>query len=258
MPTPPRPRIPITRSRAQASELARLLTHAGADPITLPTIELVPPGSFEPLDTALAQLPSFDWLLFTSANAVEVFASRRDPSLTPKRIAAIGPATARAITSLGLRVDLTPPHFVAESLAAALLPHLGPASRILLIRAATARDILPQALTSAGAHLTIADAYQTILPPGSLDLLRHLFADTARHPHAATFTSSSTARNLTALLEAAGLTLPPTVLRASIGPITSATLRELNLTPHLEAAEPTIPSLVAAIAAHFGLPFRPL
>ena len=245
-------RILITRAPHQASELATQLEALGAIPILIPTIEIIPPDSYAHLDDALAKLntagnESFDWLIFTSANAVEVFAKRRLSNLTPKKIAVIGPATAKAVQGIGLNVDLVPPRYVAESLAEALTPEaLG--KRFLLIRAAEARDILPVALTRAGAQVTIAEAYRNRTPPESIPALQQLFASPANYPDAITFTSASTARNLATLLEATNLTLPPLTTLASIGPITSQAMRDLGLTPTIEAAEPTILALVEALA----------
>jgi uroporphyrinogen-III synthase len=249
-------RILITRTRQQASELAALLESAGAEPILIPTIELAPPTSFTALDTALAMLDSFDWLIFTSANAIQSFATRAKAlgiQPAPKRIAVIGPATARAVQSIGLTPDLIPPQFVAEALAEALKP-FAPQASMLLIRAEQARDILPEALTAAGAQLTIAAAYSNIIPPASITALQELFANPAHHPDAVTFTSSSTASNLFALLEAANLKLPPQIVRASIGPVTSHTLEELGYPAIIEASEPTIAALATALAAHFRGP----
>jgi uroporphyrinogen-III synthase len=288
------PRILITRSRHQTSDLATRLEALGAETILIPTIDLAPPTTYAPLDAILsspeaeaADQAKPDWLLFTSANAVEAFHRRalhlqqaatppdspkdRVPRLrgsltaakvgeapqTPEthtKIAAIGPATARALTAIGLPADLIPPHAIAESLAQSLLPHITPGrTRVLLIRAETARDHLPDTLTTAGAHVTIVPAYRTVIPAESIPQLQHLFADPANWPDAITFTSSSTATNLLSLLEVATLPLPPEILRASIGPITSQTLRDLGHPPHLEATESNIPSLVQTLAGHFHL-----
>ncbi len=261
-------RILITRTRQQASEFAAQLELLGAIPILIPTIEIVPPASYASLDAAIGQLHRFDWLLFTSANAVEVFDQRRlrlaqnraasspDPEnptnsqATLPRIGVIGPATARAVQSIGLPVDLMPPQYVAESLAAALLAD-APGRSFLLIRAAEARDHLPQTLTAAGASVTITEAYRNQVPPGSIPALQRLFSDLSLQPDAITFTSASTARNLFDLLEAAGLTLPPHITFASIGPITSQTLRDLGHPPTVEAATPTISALVQALLKHY-------
>lgn len=273
-------RILITRTRHQASDLATQLEALGATPILIPTIGIVPPETYTHLDAALASLPLFDWLLFTSPNAVEAFHHRltslgirvphlrnstivakvgnraSDPHSPPAsqaspKIAAIGPSTAKALQKIGLQPDLIPFQFVAESLAEALTPQ-APGKSFLLIRAAEARDIVPEALTAAGATVTIAEAYRNQIPPDSIPALQQLFASPANYPHAITFTSASTARNLVALLEAANLTLPRNLTLASIGPITSQALVDLGLTPTLEAAEPTIPALVQAIASHFA------
>jgi len=244
-------RVLITRARGQASALADQLVVLGATPILIPTIALAPPSSFEAMDAALAAIGSFDWLVFTSANAVEAFAGRArelgfDPK--PQRVAAIGPATARAALAAGFAVDLTPPQSVAESLAAALVPGAAGAS-FLLVRAAVARDILPEALAAAGASVTIAEAYRTVVPQDSIAELRTLFASDP--PDAITFTSASTAQNLVALLDAGSLRVPERCVLASIGPITSGAMRELGLEPGVEAREATVAALVEALCEAF-------
>ncbi len=252
-----RPRVLITRSPHQASALADQLRAAGAEPILIPTIELADPTTFAALDAALAHLDTFHWLLFTSTNAVEAFAKRAGNStVSTQKIAAIGSATARALAALGLHVDLLPPQAVAESLAEQLLPHaLQPPdstgqtspTRFLLLRAEIAREFLPDTLRAAGADVTIAPVYRNFVPSDSIAAVRHLFSSPDLWPAAITFTSSSTAANLLALLEAAELSLPQEILRISIGPITSQTLRDLNVPPNAEAAESNLPSLVEAV-----------
>jgi uroporphyrinogen-III synthase len=241
-------RILITRAPQQASALAGLLAEHGATPILIPTIELAPPSSWESLDDALASLGTYDWLLFTSANAVQALAARGQTlnrALGSHRIAAIGPATASAVAhAFGYRPNIVPASAVAEGLADALLPHASGA-RMLLVRAAVARDTLPNTLSAAGAQVTLAEAYRTVVPADSAAALRDLFA--AAPPDAVTFTSASTAHNFVALLEAAGVNLPRGVVLASIGPITSAAMRELGLEPTVEAAQATIASLVQSL-----------
>jgi len=248
-------RILVTRAPHQASELADRLRALGATPILIPTIEIAPPSSFAALDAALEQLDSFDLICFTSANAVDAFSDRAkllglEPIAPARRIAVVGPSTARAVESLGLRADVVPPVFTAESLAQTLLPEAA-GSRILLILAEGAPPTLRDALAAAGAEVTVAAAYRNRIPAGSLAAIQALFADPQSCPDAITFTSASTAANLAALLEAAGLALPDSVVRASIGPVTSRALGELGLPPHIEAPESTIPALVTALAAHF-------
>lgn len=255
-----RKRILVTRSPHQASELADALRALGVEPILIPIIELTAPATYAPLDAALAQLDTFHWLLFTSANAVEAFAARvKHLSIFYPHChtAAIGPATARVLQAINLTPTLIPPKAVAESLAAALLPHAlqpgGKPTRFLLIRAETARDHLPETLRAAGAEVTIAPAYRTVIPETSVTAIQTLFADPKNYPTAITFTSSSTAENLFALLKSANLTLPPEILRASIGPITSQTLRNLGFAPQIEAQQSTVASLVEALGKSLGL-----
>ena len=253
-------RILITRTRHQASVLASELEARGALPILIPTIEIAPPDSFCALDAALAAIRSYDWLIFTSANAVEAFHRRAQfnhLAAVPQRIAVIGPATARAVEAIGLQIDLIPPRYIAESLAEALLQQVANSTgkaptNMLLVRAEQARDVLPQALTAARVNLTIADAYRNQVPPEAIPALQQLLSAPEHHPEAITFTSASTATNLFNLLEAADLTLPPDIALASIGPITSNTLRELGHYPQIEAIEPTIPALIQALDTHFA------
>jgi uroporphyrinogen-III synthase len=250
----PHKRILITRTRPQASELAAQLEALGAIPILIPTIEIGPPTSFAALDAALTCLGAYDWLLFTSANAVEAFHRRAQflrLTQLPKHIAVIGPATLKAANAIGLTVDLIPPRYLGESLAETLLPE-APGKSFLLVRAAKARDTIPEALNAAGATVTIAEAYRNQLPPDSIPALQALFASPEHYPDAITFTSASTARNLCALLEAANLTLPPNITLAAIGPITSQTLRDLGHEPTIEASTPTIESLVQSLLTHFS------
>ncbi|HZY61435.1 MAG TPA: uroporphyrinogen-III synthase [Edaphobacter sp.] len=244
-------RILITRIRQQASELAAKIEALGGTPILVPTIEIAPPQSYAALDTALAELESFDWIVFTSANAVEVFHQRRNPALTPGRIAVIGPATARAVEQAGMKVSLMPPVYVAESLAETLAPMVR-GKRILFVRAEQARDVLPEGLKAAGAHVTIAAAYRNQIPAGTVAELRSLFAAKENYPDAITFTSASTARNLAELLQEAEIELPASVGLVSIGPITSEALRSLRLEPDVEATEPGLPALVDALLTYIN------
>jgi uroporphyrinogen-III synthase len=244
----------------QASELADQLRARGLEPVVIPTIEQVPPTSFDALDAALAELARFDWIVFTSANAVTAFADRAaelgravaGESLPP--IAAIGPATARAVThQLGVPPSLVPEKAVAESLAESLLPHArrpdGTPARFLLPRAEVAREVLPEALQAASAVVIVVPAYRTVVPAGAAEALQALFTEGAIGVDAIAFTSSSTAQNLAALLEVSGMTLLEKVRRISIGPVTSATMRDLHMPPHAEAAQSTIPSLVDCLVS---------
>jgi uroporphyrinogen-III synthase len=246
-------RILVTRAPHQASELADRLRALGAEPVLLPTIEITAPTSYAALDAALADLASFDLVVFTSANAVAALADRAKHlgiAPAPKRIAAVGPATSRALEAIGLSTAITPPVFTAESLGETLRPEASGCS-ILLVLAEDAPPTLRDALTAAGAHLTIAHAYSNRIPAASVTTARTLFSNPAFHPDAIAFTSASTARNLFALFATAGLSLPKTIVRASIGPVTSHALAELDFAPQVEARESTIPALVDALCAYF-------
>ncbi len=251
-----RARVLITRTRQQASELAARLEAVGVETVLVPTIEIAEPASWCALDAALACLRSFDWVLFPSANAVDFFVRRaRQLGVAPhaRQIAVVGPATARAVAAAGLVPDslpvLVPPEYVAESLAKALITR-GPQAGVsyLLVRAEEARDVLPAMLEAAGAQVTVAAAYCNRTPKDAVPELRRLFGDGGAVPEVITFTSSSTAKNLFALINSAGLTIPAGVALASIGPITSATLREVGREPTFEASEATVDSLAEATA----------
>ena len=247
-------RVLVTRAARQGSELAEHLRALGANPVLVPAIETMEPTSLDPLNGALSHLDRFDWLLFTSANAVEALACHigNRPLRFAGKVAAIGPATARALHPLGLSADLIPTQAVAESLTEALLDHArqadGAATRFLLLRAEEAREQLPTALRAAGAEVVIVPAYRTVIPESSKTLVQRLFRDGAEAPiEAVTFTSSSTARNFLALCDMSGVTPPHGAKRVSIGPITSQTLAELGFPADAEAREATVASLAEAV-----------
>lgn len=244
--------ILVTRARHQAGTLSHQLQELGAEVIELPAIEIVPPDSYQPLDDALRVLKKYQWIIVTSANAVRVLGERLAflgldvAALKHLQVAAVGRSTADALESAGVRVDVVPERYVGESLVFALEKKVRQ-SRVLLARASIARDVVPEALIRCGASVDCVDAYSTILPETSIARMRELLAAHAPVPDAATFTSSSTVTNFFRLLAAAGYSRPPAGLRAlSIGPITSATLREHGWEPAAEAAEHTVSGLVDA------------
>jgi uroporphyrinogen III methyltransferase / synthase len=237
-------RIVITRDRSQSAELSDPLESLGAEALLLPAIEIREPSDFKPLDDAIASLASYDWLIFTSANGVRYFMDRLDKSphdlrSLKARICAIGPATKAAVEALHLKVDLMPREYVAESLVEAFANETLQFRRILLPRAAVARDLVPRELSRRGAAVDVVEAYQTIAPAG---LGARAILD--RKPHWITFTSSSTVTNFIA---AAGRECLAGIKIASIGPITSSTLREHQIEPTVEAQPHTIGGLVSAI-----------
>ena len=245
-------RILVTRARHQAGKLSAGLAALGAEVIEIPAIEIAPPDSWEPLDAALRKPQHYDWLIVTSANAVQsirdrISAINLDPAVfSHLKIAAVGSSTAQALAEAGLAVTLTPEEYVAESLIAALGEQTRH-QRVLIARAAVARDIIPDALTQQGAHVDVIDAYQTIIPESSIRRITEVFGAEASQPDAATFTSSSTVTNFHQLLNAAGIKRPEKMLAISIGPITSQTLRDHGWEPSAEANPHDIPGLVSAV-----------
>jgi uroporphyrinogen-III synthase len=252
-------RILVSRAKKQAGALSSALRELGCRVIEIPFIELRKPSSYQPLDSALRNLATYDWLILTSVNGVEALFARLakkkvDASaLAHLKIAAIGPATRKAIEQHGLRVAVTPKEYVAESAVASLQRRVK-GKRVLLVRAKIARDVIPRELRRAGAEVDVVEAYETVAPKSSEKRLRALLANRTLRPHAITFTSSSTVKNFVELL---GLRSARAVLKkparyhgvhtASIGPVTSATLREFGLPVDIEAKKYTIPGLVAAI-----------
>lgn len=246
-------RILVGRARHQAGSLSASLRSLGASVIEIPFIEIRKPQSFAPLDNALKNLNSYDWLILTSANGVEALWERLRKLRIPRtklkhlQIAAIGPATKRAIVKHGLKVKMMPEEYVAESVVKGLHDKVS-GKRVLLVRAKVARDVIPDSLRAAGAHVDVIEAYETVVPERSKVRLRALFKNKQRRPHVVTFTSSSTVRNFAELLGArAGTAALKGVQFASIGPVTSATLRELELPVSIEAREFTMGGLIRAI-----------
>jgi len=247
-------RVLVGRARHQAGSLSKELRKLGAEVLEIPFIEIRKPRSFRPLDSALKNLASYDWLILTSVNGVEALWERfgklrlTKKSLAHLEIAAIGPATQKAIEKRGASVDVVPEEYVAESVVKSLRRQVK-GKRILLVRAKVARDVIPDELREAGAHVNVVEAYETIVPKSSRTRLRAALKNRKRHLDVITFTSSSTVKNFVALLGMRAkvpASLERTTL-ASIGPVTSATLRELGLGVDVEAKQYTIPGLVKAI-----------
>jgi uroporphyrinogen III methyltransferase/synthase len=241
-------RIVTTRAAGQASALTTRLHALGADVVELPTIEIQPAADYGPLDRALASLPSYDWLIFTSANGVRFFLERLDRSAVDLRalrakICAIGPATRAAVEALHLKVDLMGREYVAEGLLEAFAAHDLSGRRVLLPRAAVARDLVPVELARRGAQVDVVEGYRTVLPADAAAQAARVFGG-KRRPDCVTFTSSSTVRNFVDLAGAAALA---GVKVASIGPVTTATARSLGVAVDAEAGVFTVEGLVDAV-----------
>jgi uroporphyrinogen-III synthase len=284
-------RVLVGRARHQASALSRELKKLGAQVLEIPFIEIRKPRSYQPLDSALKNLATYDWLILTSVNGVEAMWARMDklklnnvrfreghefvlePALSERseskgadantksetasavevhrlHIAAIGPATKKAVEQRGVKVDVVPKEYVAESVVQSLRRRVK-GKRVLLVRAKVARDVIPRELRRAGARVDVVEAYETVVPQSSRARLRAALKNPRRRPHVITFTSSSTVRNFVTLLGDSRVPLSlDGILTASIGPVTSSTLRELGLGVDIEAKEFTVPGLVDAIIAH--------
>ena len=259
-------RVLVGRARHQAGALSSALRKLGAQVIEIPFIEIRKPPSFRPLDAALQNLSDYDWLILTSVNGVDALWDRMmrlrlgKTKLRHLRVAAIGPATQKAIERGGIKVDVVPKEYIAESVVRSLR-HRIKGKRVLLVRAKVARDVIPRELRKAGAKVDVVEAYETVVPQSSRARLRRALISRRQRPHIVTFTSSSTVRNFVQLLGAIGTKSNSAPLSAkfaqdarlegirfaSIGPVTSSTLRALGLHVDIKASEFTIPGLVDAI-----------
>ena len=241
-------RIVTTRAKGQADALTSRLKELGADVVELPTIEIQPAADYGPMDRALGQLGAYDWLIFTSANGVRFFLERLDRSAVDLRalrakICAIGPATRAAIEALHLKVDLMGREYVAEGLLAAFAAYDLAGRRVLLPRAAVARDLVPVELGRRGAQVDVVEAYRTVAPEGAGAQAAGIFGG-ERKPDCITFTSSSTVQNFLAV---AGTEALAGVKVASIGPVTTGTARGLGIAVDAEARVFSVDGLVDAV-----------
>ena len=256
-------RIVVTRSREQAAEVVDLLESLGAEAIEAPMIRIVPPADYGPLDEAVARAGTYDWIIFTSANAADAFMRRLQAGsgdirgLKAVKLCAVGSATSQRLAKYGLRVDLEPAEFRAESIVPALreLGELG-GRRFLLPRTDIARDVLADELRKAGAEVTEVTAYRTVLAEiereGDPDIYRLLLD---RRIDVVTFTSASTVKNF---VQVFGTDQAPDLLRrtavASIGPVTAEAAERYGIATSIMPKEYTILALVEAIVEHFRSP----
>ena len=257
-------RVLVTRSRDQAGELVELLEAQGAEAVEAPLIRIVPPDDFGPLDDACARADQFDWIVFTSANGANAFVERllggpRDVrALANARLCAVGPGTAAPLTRLGLKVDLVPEDHRAEGVAAAITA-LGPLTgqKVLFPKSDIARDVVPEALTAAGAEVTEVIAYRTITAESDLhlDIYRQLLD---RRIDVVTFSSASAIRSFVTVYghEQAADLLRHTVV-ATIGPVTADAAARYQIQPAIMPATSTIQAFVDAIVTYFRTPPPP-
>lgn len=253
--------VVVTRAAAQAGEFVAELERYGAKVIICPTIEIAEPESYERLDEAINHLYGYDWLIFTSANAIEYFLRRLNArgvgvaELDEIKVCAIGQASADKLRDAHVHVDVIPSQSKAEGVFEALSEFVGGAEHlhglnILLPRAAVGRDYLPKALEDAGARVDVVTAYRTVVPD-NLDRGR-LSAMLAGSADCIAFTSSSTVKNLALLFDThdlgkvlSGLTI------ACIGDVTTATAEEFGLSVQIQPPQSTIKDLAKAIADYY-------
>ena len=250
-------RIVVTRARAQAPEFIQRLEQLGAEVIEFPTIEIAPPESFTEFDAAVAEIERYDWLIFTSANGVEPFllrlkvAGKSVQSLVDLKVAAIGPQTAARLESAGMRNILVPARYQAEGILDLLSPDAIRGKRVMIPRAAKARDVLPDTLQSWGARVDVVEAYRTTAPIGDRTEAKLLLGQ--GKADLISFTSSSTVGNFSQLFGGAKLCeILGDTLIACIGPITAKTVEELGGRAAIVAREFTVDGLIVAILGYYS------
>ena len=253
-------RIVVTRSREQAGELVDMLEARGAEAIQAPTIRIAAPEDFAAVDRACADAASYDWIVFTSANAVDYFLQRvlangdvRD--LKGVRLCAIGPSTAQRVARYGLRVELTPDEAKSEAVIDALRGTGAlKGQRFLLPRADIAREVLADQLRDAGAEVSEVTAYRTVLGGSDRDADQDIYRMLLdRRVDAITFTSASTVKNFARIFgEEQAVDLLRTTVVASIGPVTAEAAQQLGIVTTVMPERYTIPDLVDALVEHFA------
>jgi uroporphyrinogen III methyltransferase/synthase len=266
VPLEPRPlsgkRVLVTRAQEQAASAAALLREEGAEAIVVPANVIVPPGDPGPMARAIAALRvgAYAWVAFTSANGVEhtwaaIEAAGGDAGVfAGMRLAVVGPATASALERHGLHADVTAREFRGEGLVEPMLSAMkGRGDRVLLPRAARARDALPDALRQAGCVVDVVAAYETRpAPPERFEALARELEE--GRIDAVTFTSSSTVDNLCDALGARAPALLGRARLASIGPVTSETARSRGLRIDVQPQESTVVALIRALAESYTKP----
>ena len=245
--------VVVTRAREQASDTASLLAEQGANVIQFPTIDITPLQDYTEVQNTLQNLDAYNWVVFTSVNSVKYFWQQMQRkgldsrALCGKKIAAVGPATAEAVQAKGINPDFIPEKYVAESIAEGMVA-LGMAGQnVLLPRAKVARDVLPDALTKAGAKVTILPIYQTT--PSAAKKEKVIDALDAGEIQCVTFGSSSTVDNFFSLIPAKTMRQYPQVKYACLGPVTAKTLESYGLQCHIQPEDFTIPELVKELVS---------
>jgi uroporphyrinogen III methyltransferase/synthase len=239
--------VVVTRAAHQAEEMSAPLRDLGAEVILVPVIGIAPPADPAPLDQAAKRANEYDWIIFTSANAVSGFvaACPLSPVECKARVATIGSATREAAEQHGFRVTLVPERYVAESLVEAFAATDLHGRRILIPSAAVTRDIVPADLRKRGAEVEVVEAYRNVMPPGSPERAALVFREP--YPDWVSFASPSAIDNLIKLIGAGPLRA---VKIATIGPVTSEAVRRHGLPVSVEAVDHTAEGMVLAILGY--------
>jgi len=247
----------VTRAPGQAGEFSKLLRERGATVVEIPTIEIVPPLSWEDADRAIERLPGYDWLILTSTNAVDWFFRRvreRRGDLTclnGVRVCAVGPKTRETIERAGLAVEFQPSVFRAEGLINEAGAGAWSGKRVLFPRAAAGRDVIPDEMRRVGATLDLVTVYRTVPSSAGREQLHSLLA--GGKLDAVSFTSGSTVTSFVSLLDPAQIAgIAGRIVVACIGPVTAAAATAAGLPIDALAKEATMPGLADALEAHFS------
>lgn len=246
----------VTRAGAQAAGLTRQIEEAGGAVVEFPTIEIQPPADFVAFDAAIDHIEQYDWIIFTSVNSVAPFLARlrnagKDAgALASLQVCAIGPETAKRLSSAGITTTLVPERYQAEGILDVVKPEWVKGKRVLIPRAAEAREVLPETLRAWGAAVDVVVAYRTALPNIDLAPLAELLR--RKQIDVISFTSSSTVRNFVQLFSGKTLArIAPGSALACIGPITAKTVEECGGRPTIIAGEFTTAGLTKAIIGYF-------
>jgi uroporphyrinogen III methyltransferase/synthase len=249
-------RVVITRARSQGGELARRIEELGGEVIEFPTIEIVPPQDHGPLDRAIERLETYQWIFFTSVNGVEYFLARLDhfgkdaTSMEGRKVVAIGPETGRRLDNAGIRPFLVPQKYQAEGILEGLAPEKIRGTRVLIPRAAQAREVLPETLRQWGGFVDVVPVYRTVAPKNDVTELTAMLRQ--NKVDVITFTSSSTVTHFVQLFHGENVAeLVASTVIACIGPITGQTATDYGLRADIISEEYTVPGLVGAIVEYY-------
>ena len=248
-------KVVVTRTAEQAGSFVSMLKAEGAEVVEFPTIETIPPEDFSSLDSAIARLPRFDYIIFTSTNALKYFLARLDglggqrDIIKKSLLIAVGPKTAQEMSACGLEPDIVPEEYKAEGVLAALEGTDLYGKSFLYPRALEAREILPENLRERGAEVFVAVAYRTVAPKVEREYLKGLFSGGVS---AITFTSSSTVKNFMLMAGDNAAELLKGVCVACIGPVTARTCEEMGVGVDVMPGDYTVEALLLSLTGYFA------